>query len=48
VAAVVREDTVNMPGPDLTVQQGDRIIVFAERGQIAEVERLFRVSAEYF
>ncbi len=48
LAAVARGEQVLMPDEDLTIQEGDRVVVFAERELVGEVERLFRVSAAYF
>jgi trk system potassium uptake protein TrkA len=48
VGAVVRGDEVIIPGGDLRLMVGDRLILFAERGQVGEVERAFRVAFEYF
>ncbi len=48
VGAVVRGDEVIIPGGDFRMMVGDRLILFAERAQIGEVERAFRVAFEYF
>lgn len=48
IGAVVRDEKVLMPHMDLTIREGDRVIVFAERDTITEVERMFRVSSAYF
>lgn len=48
LAGVARDGQILMPSADLTIQQGDHVVVFAERDQVGEVERLFRVSAAYF
>ncbi len=48
IGAVVRNDAFHTPDPELVIQAGDRVIVLAERGRIREVERLFRVSLQYF
>lgn len=37
-----------MPTGDLVIEEGDRVVVFAERAKVREVEQLFRVSMEYF
>jgi len=48
VGAVVRRDEVLMPRGDFQFQVEDRVILFAERANVADVERAFRVSFEYF
>ncbi|MEG9861129.1 MAG: Trk system potassium transporter TrkA [Parvularculales bacterium] len=48
IGAIVREGQFIMPSGDLTVREGDRIIVFAHAEQIHKVEQMFRVSFEYF
>ncbi len=48
VGAVLGSDGVKMPSGDLVIEEGDRVVVFAERTKVREVEQLFRVSMEYF
>ncbi len=48
VGAIVRDAKVIIPDQSVLVQPGDRLIIFAERGQVARVEKLFRVALEYF
>lgn len=48
VGAVLGSDGVKMPTGDLVIEEGDRVVVFAERAKVREVEQLFRVSMEYF
>ncbi|MEM7768411.1 MAG: Trk system potassium transporter TrkA [Pseudomonadota bacterium] len=47
-AAILRGDDVIFPGPGVTVQSSDRLILLFERGMVKKVERYFRVSLEYF
>jgi trk system potassium uptake protein TrkA len=48
VGAVVRGDEVIIPNGDFRLMVGDRLILFAERAQVGDVERAFRVAFEYF
>lgn len=48
VGAVVRGEEVLIPGADFQFLVGDRVILFAERAQVGDVERAFRVAFEYF
>jgi trk system potassium uptake protein TrkA len=48
IGAVLRSDEVIMPRGDFRFQVGDRLVLFAERAQVGEVERAFRVAFEYF
>jgi len=48
IAAIVRDEDVLMPSESLIVQKGDHVVVLAERGKVADVERMFRVSAAFF
>lgn len=48
IGAIVRGKEVIKPRGDTVVQTRDRVILFAEREMVKEVERLFRVSLEYF
>ena len=48
IGAVVRGEEVITPGGDTQVRPGDTVILFALRDKADEVQRLFRVSLEYF
>ncbi|MGM0584071.1 MAG: Trk system potassium transporter TrkA [Pseudomonadota bacterium] len=48
VGAVLGRRGVMMPSGDLVVEEGDRVVVFARRDVVREVEQLFRVSVDFF
>lgn len=48
LGAIVRGDKVHVACADMAVAAGDRLVMFAERGQVGQVERVFRVALEYF
>lgn len=48
VGAIVREDEVIIPRGSTEIQTNDRVILFAQKDAVHKVERLFRVSLEYF
>jgi trk system potassium uptake protein TrkA len=48
IGAVVRGGQVIIPDPAFEVETGDRLLAFAEREHVGEVERMFRVAFEYF
>ncbi len=48
IGAVVRDGKVLQADEDLVVKERDRLVLFAERDSVAEVEKLFRVALEYF
>ena len=48
VGAVIRDKKMILPGADVSIRQGDRIIVFALGEYVHEVEQMFRVSLDYF
>lgn len=48
IGSIVRNGAVVIPRGDTIVQTGDRVILFAAREKVKEVERMFRVSLEYF
>jgi trk system potassium uptake protein TrkA len=48
VGAVLGRRGVKMPTGDLVIEEGDRVVVFARRDVVREVERLFRVSIDFF
>ncbi|MCD7060999.1 Trk system potassium transporter TrkA [Pelagibacterium xiamenense] len=48
IGAIIRGDEVLMPSGDVTVQAGDFVIVFALAESLRQVERMFRVSIDFF
>ncbi len=48
VGAILSGDKILMPKGDTVVQVGDRMVVFAIRSAVREVESLFRVSMDFF
>ncbi len=48
VGAVLGREGLKMPTGDLVIQEGDRVVVFARRDVVREVEQLFRVSVDFF
>lgn len=48
IGSVVRGGEVLVPNGDTKIQTKDRVILFAEGDMVKEVERMFRVSLEYF
>lgn len=48
IGAIVREGEVIIARPDSQIQTNDHVIIFAQRDMVKKVERLFRVSLEYF
>ena len=48
VGAVVRDGTVIPPRGDTTVEPGDRVVLFAAREAVAEVQKLLSVKPEFF
>ncbi|MEM1313010.1 MAG: Trk system potassium transporter TrkA [Pseudomonadota bacterium] len=48
VGAVLGADGLKMPRGDLVIEEGDRVVVFARRDTVREVEQLFRVSVDFF
>ena len=48
IGGVMRGDLFLMPNKDLIVQEKDNVIVFAERGRVGEVEKLFSVGFSFF
>lgn len=48
IGAIVRDGEVIVPRGGTIVQTKDRVILFAERDMVREVEKMFRVSIEYF
>jgi len=48
IGAIVRKGQVISPRGETSIQAGDRVVIFAEREAVRKVERLFRVSLEFF
>lgn len=48
VTAIVRENTVVIPSGGSIVEPGDRIVIFAKKGAVAELEKILAVKLEYF
>ena len=48
LGAVVRDNKVIIPHGDTELRAHDRVVMFALAGKVREVERMFRVSLEYF
>jgi len=48
IGAVVREGKVSMPNSMTIIKPGDRIVLMAMRDYVKDVEKMFRVSLEYF
>lgn len=48
IGAVVRDDQVIIPTGDTEIRPKDRVVMFALRDKIEEIQHLFRVSIEYF
>ena len=48
VGAVLRGDRLIMPNGDLTIQVGDSVVIFALFDAVKQVERMFRVSMDFF
>ncbi len=48
IGAIVRENDVVIPTGATEIKPHDRIVLFALRDQIKEIQHLFRVSLEYF
>lgn len=48
VGAVLGRGGLKMPRGDLVIEEGDRVVVFALREAVREVEQLFRVSVDFF
>jgi trk system potassium uptake protein TrkA len=47
-AVLDRSGRVKMPRGDLVLEEGDRVAVFAGRDVVREVEKLFRVTLDFF
>ena len=48
VGALVRGDHVYFRRDDVTIEENDRILLFALKPAVSKVEQMFRVSLEYF
>ena len=48
IGAVVRDNQVIIPTGDTEIRPKDRVVMFALRDKIEEIQHLFRVSIEYF
>ncbi|MEE4236647.1 MAG: Trk system potassium transporter TrkA [Anderseniella sp.] len=48
IGAIVRDDEVLIPTGDTEIRPNDRVVMFALRDKIEEIQHLFRVSIEYF
>ena len=48
IGAIVRDDQVVIPTGDTEIRPKDRVVMFALRDKIEEIQHLFRVSIEYF
>lgn len=47
-AAIVRDEQIIFPGPDVRVEADDRLLLFYETTATRKVEQFFRVSADFF
>lgn len=48
IGAIVRNGKVLMPEPTLLLNEGDRIVLLAERAALRDIEALFRVGVELY
>ncbi|MBG54015.1 MAG: Trk system potassium transporter TrkA [Alphaproteobacteria bacterium] len=48
VGAIARDGNVITPNGSTIIEAGDKVVMFAQRDQVATVEQLFRVSLEFF
>ena len=48
IGAIVRDKEVIIPSGDTEIRPNDRVVMFALRDKIEEIQHLFRVSIEYF
>ncbi len=48
VGAVMTKQGLRMPEGDLTINEGDTLVVFALRDAVKQVEQMFRVSVDFF
>ncbi|MDG1827071.1 MAG: Trk system potassium transporter TrkA [Henriciella sp.] len=47
-AAIVRDEQIIFPGPDVRIETDDRLLLFYETTATRKVEQFFRVSADFF
>ncbi|MCP5433523.1 MAG: Trk system potassium transporter TrkA [Alphaproteobacteria bacterium] len=48
IGAVVRDQKAMMLAPEMSIEAGDHVVMFAEREMVRRVEQFFRVGLEYF
>lgn len=48
IGGIVRDGLFLLPNKDLIVKEKDSVIVFVERGQVAQLEKLFSVGFSFF
>eukprot|EP00439_Symbiodinium_sp_Y106_P089305 s1_g1841.t1 len=48
VGAIARDGEVVTPNGATEIQAGDKVVMFAQRDRVANVEQMFRVSLEFF
>lgn len=48
IGAILRDQKVIVPRGDTEIHAGDRVIIFAMADEVRRVERMFRVSIEFF
>ncbi|RMF11765.1 MAG: Trk system potassium transporter TrkA [Alphaproteobacteria bacterium] len=48
VGALVRDDEIIIPRPDTVLEAGDRLVIFAERDAVKEVEHLLMLDVGYY
>jgi len=48
VGAIARDGDVITPTGSTEIQAGDKVVMFAQKDQVATVEQMFRVSLEFF
>jgi len=48
IGAIIRDNVVLKPTPDLVIRNKDRVVLSAEKSDLKYVEQLFRVSLDYF
>jgi len=48
IGAIIREDTIIIPGGDSIIQPGDHVILVALRSAIPKVEKILTVKLDYF
>ena len=48
IGAIIRNKKVVVPRPDTIIEKSDRIIIFAAKDAVRNIEKLFSVGLEYF